>query len=478
MNNLVFYILPNQLFDVKYIIDAINEYFVETNTNQGNILFNVWEHPHYFTRYRFNKKKLVLHRASMQYYFKEVLPDVEHSLKDYKIELNYITYNTTYKLKYDNKQLYNASFDTIDCIKNFSSKMDIQFESPNFLLTKNDYLEYRKGRSQKSGFSFTTGFYKFGKSKIKFLENINSLDHENRDKLDEHNTNNIPILNINDYIDNTELKYIKEAKTYVNANFSDNYGSIEDDFYFPISQKSANKLFTDFLKNRLTDFGKYQDAIIKDNFVLYHSLLSSSLNIGIINPIEIIDILRSKYKKYPLNSVEGYVRQLFWREFQRYCYIHAKTLLSKPTLFKFRKRLTKKWYDGDTGIEPIDNCINRAFNNAYLHHIERLMLMGNFMVLNEISPKQGFKWFMEFAIDSYDWVMYQNVYDMVFFNTGGMTSRKPYITSSNYILNMSNYSKNDEWVTKWDRLYDSFLKKHKKKLWKFRYHFPSLKKID
>ena len=104
------------------------------------------------------------------------------------------------------------------------------------------------------------------------------------------------------------------------------------------------------------------------------------------------------------------------------------------------------------------------------------MLIGNFMNLYGISPKEGFKWFMEFSIDSYEWVMMQNVLDMVFFVTGGQTMRKPYITSSNYILHMSTYKKN-KWADEWDILYNAFLKKHKDKLWKFRYHFPSLKNI-
>jgi deoxyribodipyrimidine photolyase-related protein len=98
------------------------------------------------------------------------------------------------------------------------------------------------------------------------------------------------------------------------------------------------------------------------------------------------------------------------------------------------------------------------------------------MNLNEINPKEGYKWFMEFSIDSYDWVMHQNVLDMVFFVTGGETMRKPYISSSNYILKMSNYNEG-KWSKKWDDLYHKFIKKHKKKLWKFRYNFPSLKKL-
>ena len=140
------------------------------------------------------------------------------------------------------------------------------------------------------------------------------------------------------------------------------------------------------------------------------------------------------------------------------------------------KKLSKKWYNGTLGIPPIDDLIQSGFKTGYIHHIGRLMYIGNFMNLSSISPKQGFKWFMEFSIDSYEWVMCQNVYDMVFFVTGGQTMRKPYVTSSNYILKMSNYKKGD-WSDIWNDLYEKFMIKHKQKLWKYRYHFPRLKHL-
>ena len=104
------------------------------------------------------------------------------------------------------------------------------------------------------------------------------------------------------------------------------------------------------------------------------------------------------------------------------------------------------------------------------------MVVGNYMNLTGISPKEGFRWFMEFSCDSYEWVMYQNVLDMVFFVTGGKTMRKPYASSSNYVINMSTYKKGD-WSKKWDEKYVDFQKKNLEKLWKFRYSFPMLKKL-
>ena len=117
-----------------------------------------------------------------------------------------------------------------------------------------------------------------------------------------------------------------------------------------------------------------------------------------------------------MNSLEGFIRQLFWREYQKYCYTYYNF---NKNYFGNKKKLTKAWYNGTLGVEPIDDCIKKGFDTGYLHHIERLMVMGNYMNLYGLHPDEGFKWFMEFSIDSYEWVMHQNVYDMVFFVSGG-----------------------------------------------------------
>ena len=137
-----------------------------------------------------------------------------------------------------------------------------------------------------------------------------------------------------------------------------------------------------------------------------------------------------KLKKLNLKlfSFEGYVRQLFWREYQRYCYMYYPW--EGKNYFGHKGKLGKKWYTGDLGIAPVDDAIKMAFDNGYLHHIYRLMVVGNYMNLTGISPMEGFKWFMEFSCDSYEWVMYQNVLDMVFFVSGGLTMRKPYASSN------------------------------------------------
>jgi len=434
MNILI--ILPTQLFDKKYI-DKVE--------NIDKII--LWEHPHYFKKYNYNKKKLMLHRASMKYYF--------DYLNKYKVE--YLEFSK--KFKKDNKKKYYI-FDPIDIL---DVDVDFIIESPNFLLIRENCMEYRK-KTEK--FSFR-GFYNWGKNIVDILPNVKSKDKYNRQKMPK----NISIPKLPTIL-KSDKKYIEESKKYIEKHFANNCGN-SDNFIYPISHKSAEKWKLDFFKKKLEKFGPYQDFIFKKEPYLYHSCLSSSLNIGLLCPLDIINYLKPKQKKYNINSFEGYIRQLFWREYQRYTFLYCNFNVN---YFGNKKKLTNKWYTGDIGIEPIDDYIKIAFDTGYLHHIIRLMLIGNFMNLSGISPKEGFKWFMEFSIDSYEWVMKQNVLDMVFFVTGGKTMRKPYASSSNYIINMSTY-KQGEWSEKWDELYLNFMKKNKKKLWKFRYHFPGLKNL-
>lgn len=425
-------ILPNQLFDVKYI------------DKEYEII--LWEHPHYFTDYNYNKKKLLLHRASMQYYY--------DYLKKKKRKVKYYKFNENPKLNE-----YHI-FDPINNMKLLKLKGKYALlESPNFLLTNAEYDIHRT----KTDKFFFNGFYMWGKGIVDIIPKIKSQDKDNRKKM--HKGTKIPDVPSN----SSDKKYIDEASQYVNKNFKNNYGT-SNDFMFPISHKTANNWLQNFIDTKFKLFGDYQDYINTENDFMFHSLLSTSINIGLINPTEIIDKIR-KIKGIPMNSYEGYIRQLFWREYQRYCYKYFN--FDGKNYFGNSKKLNKKWYAGETGIEPIDDCIIKAFETGYLHHIERLMVIGNFMNLSQISPKEGFKWFMEFSCDSYEWVMKQNVLDMVFFCSGGKTMRRPYASSSNYILKNSNYSKG-EWCNEWDNLYHSFIKRNKTKLQKYRYYFKGI----
>ena len=406
------------------------------------------------------------------------------SYKDYlktkKYNITYYEYNDSItKIKKEIGDNCNY-FDPIDNIKSLSKKYTM-IESPNFLISKAIMKEYR----DKTEHFLFNAYYMWAKKKLDIEPSLKSTDKDNRKPMKDSVKIPPNQPSSNEYDD----KYIKEAINYVNKNFKNNYGNLEfkDKFNPPINHKDAKTLLKHFINTKFKNFGEYQDAIVEDKSYLFHSLLSSSINIGLINPLDIIKEIKKIKSKIPINSYEAFIRQLFWREYQRYCYIYANKELSDNNYFENNKKLSVKWYKGTLGIPPVDNAIQRAFDIGYLHHIERLMVIGNFMNLSEIAPKEGFKWFMEFSLDSYEWVMYQNVYDMVFFNTGGLTMRRPYVSSSNYIIKMSNYStksedkndKNDDkkWNEIWDQLYKDFIKRNKIKLHKFRYYFPALKNI-
>jgi deoxyribodipyrimidine photolyase-related protein len=420
-----FVILPNQLFSINYL-------------NKKKYKYIIWEHPHYFESYKYNKKKILMHKASMNYYY--------DYLKKNKFKCEYVDINQKLTIK------DYTIFDPIDKIK-LSSKCTI-IESPNFLLNKEIYATYR----EKTDKFFFNAFYMWSKKLLNIMPDIKSQDKLNRKKL----PNNIQIPKVASNA--KDKKYIDSNISYVNKNFKNNYGTT-DNFIFPISHKTAKLFFKNFIDNKLKNYGDYQDSINKEEEFLFHSLLSSSINIGLLNPIDLIKIIIKT--NAPLNSKEGFIRQLFWREYQRYCFIYCDF---DKNYFGNNIKLSNKWYNGTLNIEPVDVSIKNAFNNGYLHHIERLMIVGNFMNLSKIDPKEGFKWFMEFSCDSYEWVMFQNVLDMVFFVTGGATTRRPYMSSSNYILKMSNYKK-DVWCDIWDKKYKDFINTNKKKLHKFRYYY-------
>jgi deoxyribodipyrimidine photolyase-related protein len=437
-----FLILPNQLFEIKYL--------KENKITENDYKIILYEHPQYFTKYNFNKKKLILHYASMNYY------------KNYLEENNY----NVDLIKYTDKFLI-KDFEMFKSADNLNDlKPNKIYDNPNYLLNNKLHEKYF---TKTDKFIFNN-FYMWSKNELDILKDVKSKDKENRERM----SKDVKIPKIKK-LKNIDNKFINDSIKNVNNNFNKNYGNT-DNFVYPVTHASAKSFLKDFIKFKFINFGPYQDFIKKGESYMFHSILSSSINVGLINPIDIISII-SKYKdKIPINSYEGYIRQLFWREYQLYCYnyIDYEEAVKKP-YFNYKNKLTIEWYNGTTGNEIIDDTIKKAFNTGYLHHIERLMVIGNYMSLREIIPNDGLKWFIEFAIDSYEWVMYQNVYDMVFFVTT-KTTRKPYITSENYLIKMSDYKKGT-WSEEWRELYSKFLKKHKDKLWKYRYSFPTLKKI-
>lgn len=256
---------------------------------------------------------------------------------------------------------------------------------------------------------------------------------------------------------------VRAAKEWVSWRFPKTLGSREN-FSYPTSREEALEAMNLFFKERFELFGIYEDAISTRSRVIFHSVLTPALNIGLITPAEVVEAALEASEKnpnIPLNSLEGFVRQIVgWREFMRIIYVRHGTMERKENFWGFTREMPPAFYDGTTGIEPIDHAIHALLEDGYLHHIERLMVVGNFMLLCRIHPDAVYRWFMELFIDAYDWVMVPNVYGMSQFADGGIFSTKPYISGSNYIRKMSDFPKGD-WCEIWDGLYWTFIEDHR-----------------
>ncbi len=405
----------------------------------------------------FHKQKLILHRASMRHHY--------DGLKKHEINVEYIEYGSAH---WDNIAQILSDFDTIlYCdVVDFTLEKRIRkylnastfkvLDSPNFLNTNADNSAYRKGKKR----WFMADFYQHQRKRLNLLIEDGgpvggqwSFDEDNRKKLPKKMIDDLPKLP-----SPTDNEYVRDAKEYVAEHFPKSLGD-DENFLYPIDHSSAKNWLSDFLEHRFANFGPYEDAIVEDQNYLYHSLLTPMLNIGLLDPKMIIDaaIDYADQHDVPLPSLEGFVRQIIgWREFMRATYVDLGVSMRTTNHWQHKHAMPAAFYDGSTGILPIDNCIKRILETGYCHHIERLMLLGGFMFLCEIDPDEIYKWFMELFIDSYDWVMVPNVYAMSQHADGGQITTKPYFSGSNYVRKMSHYAKGD-WCDSWDGLYWSWI---------------------
>ena len=293
----------------------------------------------------------------------------------------------------------------------------------------------------------------------KFKAVVSSLDKDLMQLVEDPSTT---IMNTMTHQIFNEDKVLKDVKKIVNEVFSNHPGD-SNNYWLGSSRKDAIKALNLFIKEKIVSFGDYEDAVKKNSPFLLHSVLSPYLNLGLITPKEIINTIleANEDKKIPLNSLEGFVRQIIgWREFMRGIYQNYDDKLENTNFFNHQRKLTDDWYNGTTGIDPIDDAIKDVNTYGYAHHIIRLMHLSNIMTLSQLHPKEIYKWFMEMFVDSSDWVMSPNVFGMGTYSDGGIFSTKPYICGSNYIIKMSNYKKGN-WSDIVDGLYWSFVHNNK-----------------
>jgi deoxyribodipyrimidine photolyase-related protein len=431
-----------------------------------NVIYLI-EEPRFFIDFKYHKLKIAYHRATMKSYF--------NFLKLNNINIIYINFfdvdnNFYLKLTKNNSKISVYDLSDIALFNKLIKIIPNLHIEPtlNFLVNKNLLLS-NKDKFFKNNKYNHQNFYKWQRKRLNILIDIDgnpeggkwSFDMNNREKI----PNDLKIPKILDLKLNKESSsLIDEAKEYTNKYFKNNYGSL-DNFIYPINHEQSNKWLLYFLKIKFKNFGIYEDAeTLRDPF-LYHSVLSPMMNIGLLTDQEVLNKTLKYKSKIPLSSFEGFIRQIIgWRNYIYSIYLLEGYKLTENNFLNNNNKLNKKiMWEAKTNLIPIDNIIKKIIDYGYAHHIERLMYLGNYLLLCMINPKYVYEIFMEWTIDAYEWVMIPNVYGMSQFASGEIIMTRPYFCSSNYILKMSDYKK-DKWCSILNNLYYNFINTHKKYL--------------
>ena len=413
------------------------------------------------------------HKSKIALFF-NAMRSFRDSLEAANIDCIYYDFNNKFEDSYIKKLSSEIKDNNFSCIRFFEiedkpfeneimqmiSDLDIKCEvlnTPMFLDSRESFKDFVGDKK----FLLQANYYKKARKEMDILiENEKpvggkwSFDDENRKKLPkDYLIPKLPVIKERDDSD--------EISNFINTEFNDHPGNINN--IFPYTTEQALDWLDTFFEERFKDFGPYEDAIFMGEHFQLHSALSSSMNLGIITPQQII----TKAKDYaeandiPLNSLEGFVRQIIgWREFIRGIYQNFSEKMIDANYWNHNRKLSEAWYTGDTGIEPLDDAIKGALEFGYTHHINRLMVLASIMNMSRIHPSEIYKWFMEMFVDSSEWVMVPNVFGMGTFADGGIFATKPYISGSSYILRMSNFKKGD-WCEIVDGLYWKFIEDNK-----------------
>ena len=447
-------ILGNQLFPLRHLPEP------------GAMPVFMAEDVGLCTYEKHHQQKLVLFLASMRAYADE--------LRDAGYELDYVTLDTADERSYEDK--------LADALESHDSRRFVHFEiedkpmeqrligfakendidreqlpSPMFTCSRKRFAEFAEGKSQLR----MAEFYKLQRQRLDILVDDDgepaggqwSFDADNRKKLPRDvEPPAAPTV--------SRSAHVEDVIEIVKREFKDHPGDA-DDFCWPTTRSEAQAWLEDFIEQRLERFGPYEDAMTTRSATVFHSLLSPCLNLGLLTPDEVIEHVLESADDAPLQSVEGFVRQVIgWREFVRGVYREFGERQEDANFWSHERGLTDAWYEGTTGIVPLDDTIRTAHRLGWAHHIPRLMVLGNLMTLCEIQPAAAHRWFMEMFVDSSEWVMGPNVYGMGLFSDGGVFATKPYLCGSNYLLKMSDYGKG-EWCDTVDGLYWRFIDKHR-----------------
>ncbi|HIK23799.1 MAG TPA: cryptochrome/photolyase family protein [Thermosynechococcus sp. M3746_W2019_013] len=326
-----------------------------------------------------------------------------------------------------------------DCIATFDLPCAIKLLPNNhFLWSEADFQQWAAGRKT----LVLEHFYRAGRQRFQILMEGKSpaggkwnYDAENRQGPAANLKPPPPLRFCPDRITQEVIETVRQG------NF-DTYGHIEP-FYWGVSRAQALQVLENFIEYRLPQFGPYQDAMVVGEETLWHSLLSPYLNLGLLSPQEVIDAALVAYgeRQLPLNSVEGFIRQILgWREYMYGLYHYLGADYCQRNFFQHHQSLPAFFWQSDRAtMSCLRYVLKQIECTGYAHHIQRLMILANFALITGLAPQEVENWFHSVFIDAYDWVMQTNVLGMGLFADGGLLASKPYAASANYIQRMSNY---------------------------------------
>jgi len=362
-------------------------------------------------------------------------------------------------------------------MNDFCHNLDIpwrSFDSEHFYTSRTELADFFSGKKE----LIMESFYRAMRVKHQILINDNhdpeagkwNFDVENRKKLPKNHKPNPPLLFDND----VRKPYDRITKAKVKT-----IGHIEPEYLqWPITRTQSLKLLHYFCENCLPLFGTFQDAMHTDEWSLYHSRLSFSMNTKLISPSEVVNTALATWEKdkrsITLNQIEGFIRQILgWREYMRGIYWMKMPEFETLNHFNYNRKLPSWYWTGETKMNCLKHSISQSLQYAYAHHIQRLMITGNFALLAGINPDEVDFWYLGIYIDAIQWVEITNTRGMSQYADGGIVGSKPYTASANYIHKMSNYcesckyNRNDkvgENACPFNSLYWDFHDRHREKL--------------
>ena len=417
----------------------------------------------FFEQLPFHQKKLAFHRASMSYYAEYLrsknknvsyFPSIGLSLAEIFKQLG--THTNAIIVVDPTDYLLEKR------IRRFAKQnaLDLEFlDNPSFLNTKEVNANLFGKREQRF---FMADFYKKQRERLGILLDEQGQALGGRWSFDTENRKALPKGLLTPDFPVYQSSWAQEAQTFISENYPNHPGDPNLSAY-PVTHQEAKAALDFFIENNLERFGPYQDAFSTDSIFVFHSNLSTALNSGLLLPQTVVERVLAAFHdgKVSLESTEGFIRQVIgWREFIRAVYEKVGVEQRTKNAMRHQRTLDWKKLSALSLFKQVDDKLQK---HAYAHHIERLMLLGNFFFLAETHPDEVYRFFMTYFMDAYDWVMVPNVYGMSQYADGGLMTTKPYFSGSNY-LKKQGFKPDEQSAALFDALFWHFVDKHQERL--------------